>query len=203
MRFDNGEPPEQVTIGSRILNGRDCDSNFMQAGILTGIYYPTGGYTKFTYETNQYFSNGVYSLAGGLRIKSISSYDGINPVPMVKTYVYNTSMKNYLLDFCYFSTQQNHRTFGFVQDGIRLFATESVRSYVSSPHIDLEPYDAATVVYPSVTEYTGTPDHNIGKTDYLFTYQSDAVSDASMAGSTIFISSFYERGQLSFQNRLS
>jgi hypothetical protein len=32
---------------------RDPDAAYMQAEILTGIHYPTGGYTKFDYEPNQ------------------------------------------------------------------------------------------------------------------------------------------------------
>jgi hypothetical protein len=192
-----------VTIGSSVLNGRDCDSNYMQACVLTGIHYPTGGHTTFTYQTNQYLTGGVLKMAGGLRVKTITSYDGINPVPMVKTYVYNNyiARPNFLLDFCYFSTEQTHRWIAiFFGGGPALMGSETVRTFMSTPHADLEPYDAATVVYPAVTEYTGTPGNNAGRTDYTFTDAIDATEDASMAGTLIYNSAFYLRGHLFTKN---
>ncbi len=190
--------PNYVTIGSSIANGRDCDSTFMQAYMLTGIHYPTGGYTAFTYQTNRYTDQGVTYLAGGLRIKSVSSYDGINPVPMVRTYQYNTSRKNFLLDYSYFVTYQPHRYYAaFRGSSLPQTVADCVtRSFVSTPHCDLEAFDGATVVYPSVTEYVGTGAINTGRTDYLFKDESDALSDASYAGNLIYISSFHKRGQL-------
>lgn len=44
--------PYVTTVGGA---NRDVDSSKNQAGILTKIYYPTKGWTKFLYETNQYF----------------------------------------------------------------------------------------------------------------------------------------------------
>ncbi len=191
-------PQTNVTIGSSIINGRNCDSNYMQAYVLTGIHYPTGGYSTFTYQTNQYTDGSTVYLAGGLRIRSISSYDGISQIPIVRTYAYNTNRKNYLLDSGYFSTSQIHRYYSlYGGGGIPLsICSEVVRTYSSNPHCDLEPYDAATVVYPSVTEYIGTPGNNVGRTDYTFTDQADATLDASMAGNLIYLSSFYVRGHL-------
>jgi hypothetical protein len=190
-------PVGSVTIGSTVANGRDCDSTYMQAFVLTGIHYPTGGYSTFTYQTNQYYDQNVFHLAGGLRIKTISSYDGVNPTPIVKTYVYNSARPNFILDYGYFSTSQIHRYYtGQRNTVIKLSTLETVRTFSSNPHADLEAYDGATVVYPSVTEYIGTPGTNVGRTDYTFTDQQDATSDASMAGNVIYISSFYKRGHL-------
>ena len=194
-----GGNSETVTIGSNVANGRDCDSNYMQVCMLTGIHYPTGGYTTFAYQTNQYYDSGVLHLAGGLRIKTISSYDGISPTPIVRTYQYNTARQNFYLDYAYFSTFQNHRYYdlsGSAGSPVQV-ATCVIHSYVNVPHSDLEAYDGATVVYPSVTEYTGTSAGNTGKTDYVFTDKSDSYLDASFyAGSLIYISAFYERGHL-------
>jgi hypothetical protein len=184
---------EPVNIGGA---NRNCDSTGMQADVLTGIHYPTGGYSTFTYQTNQWDSSGVVSLAGGLRIRTISSYDGINPTPIVKTYVYNSARQNFLLDYDYFQTHQTHRYYILQRSSIDLAETATVRSFSSNPHCDLEGWDAATVVYPSVTEYIGTPGNNIGRTDYTFTDMKDAVSDASQAGSLVYLSSFYVRGHL-------
>lgn len=195
------DPQTNVPIGGNVTNGRNCDSNYMQAFALTGIHYPTGGYSTFTYQTNQYYIPGISAvqLAGGLRIKTISSYDGTNPTPIVRTYVYNSARRNFFLDSGYFFTFQIHRY--YTGSGLPQAATnEMVRTFSSTPHCDLEPYDAATVVYPSVTEYIGTPGNNVGRTDYTFTDQQDAISDASMAGNLIYISSFYARGHLTSKN---
>lgn len=186
----------QVTINSAgITNGRNCDSNYMQSLVLTGIHYPTGGYSNFTYQTNQYHdSGGALALAGGLRVKTISSYDGINVNPIVKTYVYNSSRANFLLDYSYFVNTQTYRYYVGAQPV--LGGTEVVRTFSCNPHADLEGFDGATVVYPSVTEYIGTPGTNIGRTDYVFTDQADALQNASMAGNLIYSSKFYLRGSL-------
>lgn len=184
-----------VTIGQA---NRNSDSTYMQAFVLTGIHYPTGGYSTFTYQTNQYVQGGVLYQAGGLRVKSISSYDGTNPTPIVKTYVYNNNYArpNYFLDYCYFVNQQTHRYYGGTTWGNGSSSVEVVRTYSNNPHCDLEGYDGAIVVYPKVTEYIGTPGNNIGRIDYAFRDKSDSFIDASFAGSLIYESEFYARGQL-------
>lgn len=188
----NGIGPENVTIGQA---NRMPDSNYMQACVLTGIHYPTGGYTTFTYQTNQYVADGVTTLAGGLRIHTISSYDGVNPAPIVKTYVYNIARKNFFLDYAYFVASQTHRHYSLFHANTPYFdGSEVVRSFSSTPHCDLEAWDGATVVYPSVTEYIGTPGANVGRTDYTFTDMTDSYMDASLAGSLIYESAFYVRG---------
>jgi hypothetical protein len=189
--------PENIMIGSSVANGRDCDSNFMQVYMLTGIHYPTGGYTTFTYQTNRNTVNSVTSLAGGLRIKTISSYDGVSPIPIVHTYQYNSTQKTFFLDYTSFLQNQSHRYYTSNLGAITAAGTCNMRTFVSVPHCDLEAYDATTVVYPSVTEYIGTPTSNIGKTDYTFTYAGDTYGDISFyAGSLIYLSAFYERGKL-------
>ncbi|NQX40648.1 hypothetical protein SAMN05421820_10452 [Pedobacter steynii] len=78
---------------------RTADSVLMKAEILTSITYPTGGTTSFEYERHDYSkiatqfplfelraSNGI---AGGLRIRKITSSDGANTnPPIVKEYSY-------------------------------------------------------------------------------------------------------------------
>lgn len=187
--------PNYVTIGQA---DRRPDSNYMQAYVLDTIKYPTGGYSTFSYQTNQYDTTGVLALAGGLRIRAISSYDGVNPVPIVKTYVYNSARANFFFNYAYFVAQQTHRE--YTSSGTMSFptlvGTEVVRSYSSNPHCDLEAFDAANVVYPSVTEYIGTPGENIGRTDYIFSDKPDGNITAPIAGSQAYYSYFYARGHL-------
>jgi hypothetical protein len=189
-----------VTINSAgITNGRDCDSNYMQSLVLTGIHFPTGGYSTFTYQTNQYYDSGTLKLAGGLRVKTINSYDGISSTPIVKNYVYNSARPNFQLDYSYFVNSQTHRFYDLrvhASPPPQCYGYEVVRTYSCNPHADLEGYDGAPVVYPSVTEYIGTPGTNVGRTDYTFTDQKDTTENASMSGNLIYSSMFYVRGHL-------
>lgn len=87
---------------------RNPNANFMQAGILKKITYPTGGFTSFTYEPHEYSSvvskglNSIFDLinttsneeAGGLRISEIISNatDPSSP-PISKKYYYVNDFK--------------------------------------------------------------------------------------------------------------
>jgi hypothetical protein len=105
-----------------------------------------------------------------------------------------------LLDYCYFTTSQEHRYFSIDQLTGVLQSTCTVHTFYSVPHCDLEGYDGATVVYPSVTEYIGQSDNNIGRTDYVFRDKKDQTLDASRSGSLIYVSYFFARGQLLSKN---
>jgi hypothetical protein len=185
-----------VWIGSSVSNGREPDSNYNQASILTRIYYPTGGYSDFKYETNRYTDgSGNVKLAGGLRIHSISSYDGTSAVPVVRTYQYDEARANFILSNYYFNTQQTYRFWIPGPVGGQLNSTKRVRTYLSNPTIDIVPYDATPVVYPQVTEYQGDPQDNNGKTVYEFTDYPDVLTTASGVR-PVMTSYFYVRGQL-------
>jgi YD repeat-containing protein len=51
------------------------DPTYTSAGSLIQITYPTGGYTKYTYEPHAFFYDGETYSGGGLRIKQIDDYD--------------------------------------------------------------------------------------------------------------------------------
>ena len=70
--------PNPITYN--IVNGanRAVNSSLAQAWMLNKITYPTGGFTNFTYESNQYADGTGNNLAGGLRIAQIVSNDGSN-----------------------------------------------------------------------------------------------------------------------------
>lgn len=79
-------------------NGRAVNETFAKKGSLTKIIYPTGGNSIFSYEANRYnrvYSNGNLtilsgvSLAGGLRINTITNFDGEETV--IKKYYYGES----------------------------------------------------------------------------------------------------------------
>ncbi|KIO77242.1 hypothetical protein TH53_10350 [Pedobacter lusitanus] len=85
---------------------REPNPDYMQAGILTSIVYPTGGSTQFEYEPHRYSnivkrSDPLYEListsntdAGGVRIRKITHNDGISKENRVVEYFY---VKDYQL----------------------------------------------------------------------------------------------------------
>ncbi|MDR6571319.1 hypothetical protein [Chitinophaga ginsengisegetis] len=187
-----------ITIGSDVPDGRDPDNDYMQACILKKINYPTGGYTEFEYEANRYEEMGVVKLAGGLRIKAIKSAAGGKAKPVVKTYEYLNARPNFTLRNHFFKINQTQRSF-WTNPHFACpvtMGTKNVTSYISSPTIDIEPYDAVPVAYTFVREYVGDGINNSGKTEYTFSDRPDALQTASLTGIPILNSYFYLRGQL-------
>lgn len=200
------------SIGSTITlssgNNRDPDPAYMQAAILKTIYFPTGGRTDFEYETNKYIDNqNAIKYAGGLRVKSIKSYDGVNPNPIVKSYVYGLNESgygrpNFILNNYFFTTTQTQRFISQNEGEIcsTLKGTKRVRTYLSNPSIEIEPFDGAPVAYPTVTEYIGDGTNNTGKTIYTFRDHADGLSSAAGTGKPIITSYHFDRGQLLTKN---
>lgn len=64
-RSGNFQVPTHLVDGSgrpRITGTeREADINYMKAGILKEIHYPTGGFTQFEFESNKYITNEVIS----------------------------------------------------------------------------------------------------------------------------------------------
>ncbi|MES2063535.1 MAG: DUF5977 domain-containing protein [Bacteroidota bacterium] len=194
-----GGTPNQLIIGSSTIDGREPDPNYMQAAMLLRIQYPTGGYTDFSYEANRYFDElGALKLAGGLRIRGIRSYDGISPLPIVKTYQYNAARKNFDINSRSFMTGQTVRTFYSIPGtpGNMSYYDSRRRTYVSVPTTDINGWDNVPVAYTTVTEYTGDGTTNVGKTVYNFTDYTDARTSGSYTGVPSYVSYFFKRGQL-------
>lgn len=201
---------QTVQIGANFYGSRDPDSAFMQADVLNKITFPAGGYTTFTYETNQYSPTNLPAnakLAGGLRIKRIQSYDGPSTPPVTKTYIYGQNesgfgTQNFVLDNYFFYTQQSKR-YAYQPTGTLSYvvgATENIRTYMANPSVGLEPYDAAPVAYIYVTEYEGDPVSNNGKTVYQFNNTPDVVNYHYSIGAVNISTKHYHRGQVLFKN---
>jgi hypothetical protein len=71
---------------------RSANPIYAQACILKKITYPTGGYTEFEYEGNK---SQIIENAGGLRIKTVTSYSLENPNPVVHSYQYENGTDSY------------------------------------------------------------------------------------------------------------
>jgi YD repeat-containing protein len=91
-----------TTFQDQYYQFREPDLTYSQAGILTQINYPSGGFSQFTYETNQYrkwvgmpiainqTSTNMYG--GGLRIKKIITTDNANLASITYEYNYTTDL---------------------------------------------------------------------------------------------------------------
>lgn len=105
--FYNNKSYSSINDYSTLFNARQPDLPYTKAEILEKIKYPTGGATEFEYELNTYskvvsgleISTNPFALtqvsgtAGGLRIKTITSYkDSLDRTDQIKKeFSYNQS----------------------------------------------------------------------------------------------------------------
>lgn len=74
---------------------RNPNGEFVKAGILEKIIYPTGGYSKFEFSSNDYSNldaNGDTKIGGGIRIKKISKYDKNDQQSLVEEFEYTKTI---------------------------------------------------------------------------------------------------------------
>lgn len=193
--------PVTTTIGNA---NRTTDTTYLKEGVLERITYPTGGYTEFAFEPHQYQESGT-QYPGGLRVKRITSYDGMNPSPIVKSYKYGENEsgfgnKNFALSSFFFMNEQKALAYNLTV-GINITATYNyrIRTYLSSSSLSLDSYDGAPVVYPVVTEYTGSFSSHIGKTVYEYDdkiYEPDQAFVVPLVGKSMKDSRHWKRGKL-------
>ncbi len=84
-----------------IFRGADkrVDGEYVKAGMLTAIGYPTGGRTRFEYEIHKVSNSLHYSSGGGVRLSKIyDEEDG--SISNVRHYVYKEGKR--MTDPCYF-----------------------------------------------------------------------------------------------------
>ncbi|WP_184550912.1 PKD domain-containing protein [Mucilaginibacter sp. FT3.2] len=90
MTDDN---PPNLTIYPYLIRStgvRSAISNYTGIGTLNQITYATGGYTNLVYETNDYYDSvtGYVVTGSGLRVKQITSNDGITANAVTQNYTY-------------------------------------------------------------------------------------------------------------------
>lgn len=197
-----------VTIGSTNAVGREPDSTYVQANILKRIYYPTSGYTDFEYQSNRYLDDSSnMKLAGGLRIKSIKSYDSATSTPVVRTYKYGIAesgygRKNFFGEQQYYFEEQRFENWDRNEADMfsnpHLIDEKRRRVYYDNPTTGVESFDGASVVYPVVTEYLDDGSSVLGKTIYQYRDSTDGIAYSDIYSSKPIVSTrFFSRGQLS------
>lgn len=193
-------------------NGAEISSeDAMKKGMLKRIVYPTGGYVDFDFEANRY--NEVFSwddesetlpqLAGGLRIRSINTYDGTGRHTGQKYYRYgifeegaglliNKPPRSYENGgFHYGSVGFNqeiayleaHSLYGatcYSKDCLSVLAVEKKTTYQPASALDYTYGTGAPVYYEKVTEYNQDLGKKTGKTVYEY-YAPDEFFDGFYA----------------------
>lgn len=181
---------------------RNSSPIFAKEGVLKRIAFPTGGYSEFDYEGNRYFNHQTQLAenAGGGRITSIKSYDGINSNPSsVKTYKYGQNESglgeiNNLISRRFFNTTQTVTLDGLSKDDKDV---KRVRSYTASPILASSGFDNSPVVYPFVTEYNGGVTSNSGKTYIQFSHDGDLEVDLGSQNGVLYKDYyFWKRGHI-------
>lgn len=102
--------PTRLNIAGLADNGNNnsANINYLKAGMLTSIQYPTGGSVSFEYELNQFnnywvadFSStsNTITSGNGLRVKTISWYSDVNRLEKRTKYTYEGGKDVYPLTF--------------------------------------------------------------------------------------------------------
>ena len=151
---------------------RSVNQTYAQSCILNKISYPTGGYTEFEYEGNKFISG---EDAGGLRIKSVKSYNQQTPNPIVHSYQYENGTGNItgwkrVRGASYTQAEVIPGSSYPCSDEIKFFDY-----YFSLPNLPLSHTGGSAVFYQKVTEFEGDPANSNGKTEYSFLYSSNDV----------------------------
>jgi len=87
--YYNPAPPSGAGFGTGVNRG--TNPAYAQYGLLDTIVYPTGGYTAFQYQQNTFYLSSLGGLNNGpgLCLQSSSTFDGVNPNPVLqKNYTY-------------------------------------------------------------------------------------------------------------------
>jgi len=123
---------------------------------LNSITYPTGGKTKYEYESNQYLENGVGPVrqGGGIRIARISSYDGSDYPTLIRDYTYSDGVPQVLIDYRSFMTSTAYVGAENLTGALYL---QGISTYSTQMQGDVGATGATSsfVCYPTVTETLG------------------------------------------------
>jgi len=114
---------------------REPNASYAKTGILNKITYPTGGTTTFDYEGKYYYdsSTGDSLLGGGIRIKSITHYDGMNPshdITLHYTYTDNSGQSSGVLE----RTPKFYNVHNYYEDFYSQGCVGSVESIYQTQH---------------------------------------------------------------------
>lgn len=170
--------PDTYYTGSA---NREPSTDYMKAGILKKIIYPTRGYTQFEFEPHQFSSTSSLTFGGGLRVKSIKHFSSAGLLATEEYYKYGANenglgikvfddwlfTKNYedVVDYYPTSKITNVGIYG-TTDGNQ-FAWR--RNFLGISKYSSPSFNGSPVVYETVTKYDSNSGTN-GKTVSRFDF---------------------------------
>lgn len=182
---------------------RSPNETLMKAWMIERIDLPTGGYSIFDFEANRYldYINGQYQsvITGGLRIKSIVSYDN-NGKNITKTYKYGynkdgNGTNRDLTPQNYYTLQYNKHPMLYANGDVEY--NYNVRVFSSGFSNPTLPNEGVTTTYGYVTEYEDNGAGSNGRTEYSFREDGgDNLVSINSTAKQIPISRHWNRGQL-------
>lgn len=172
-----------------IDNDRKGNDNYIKAGVLTKLIYPTGGYSSFEYEGHQ-ISFG--EKAGGLRIKSIKNYTE-NVLAESRDFTYGQN-ENGLAKISTFNYNKNLRK---IRAGYSVISPYITSGNYNIYSLDDHPFYSSSIGYEFVTEYFGGGTGINGKKEYRYDFKMDdlADSDGGHPNTSLFISNSWQNGE--------
>jgi YD repeat-containing protein len=188
-------PLPACTLYGNYVSGADrsVSEEYAKANMLTEIHYPTKGYSKFEYESNEY--NGL--KAGGVRVKKITNIsNGQQEIKKFEYKIHNTIYgSGHLLGIPvlisdYIDPGYSYDIKGQVNDVSCSFKKRSHNSI-----FPLGVVDGTSVAYPEVTELIGENGEG-GRILYEFTHQADLIQGQYEYPNTPVTSYDWKRGLL-------
>lgn len=153
---------------------RQPNAFYAQVGTLTTIYFPTGGFTTYNYESNVNYEGNV---TGGLRVHSIVTQADSNSAPLTKHFVYTNNVLNYngadSENYVYLQYMENYNPSSCIS------WTNGSTIYVATPNIPLFTHNGAPALYQIVDEYTDGGSEGSLKTEYTYLQVSDVLNNVN------------------------
>ncbi len=166
-----------TTEGQIIENtnaNRNSNLTALKSGVLKKITYPTGGYSEFFYEQNQYDDQGTTKAGGGLRIYQIKTSDGNNNV-QTKTYKYGNNesgVGKMPLIPGYRSMMAESERWELIEYNYGTSVLPNYKWDITVLYSNVLPklsyFANLPVFYTYVAEYLGDEESNSGKTTYKY-----------------------------------
>ena len=165
---------------------REPDANYMKAGVLNKITYPTGGYTTFDFEPNKYWSDlnnqHVVKIGGGIRVKSIKNFSNEGSLLNEEYYSYGenengTGIRLFDEDKFYKNYEEQYQAY-YKGSELAMVSCNFDYTFLHRNYFGVSKYNSlnylgAPILYSTVTKYVGTPSINSGKTIYHYNIIKD------------------------------
>lgn len=159
---------------------RNPDPINAQANILKQIKYPTGGTDDFEYELNKFMIDGTERSGGGLRIKRITSYDGLSHSnDIVRDYSYSIGKILQIPEFAKYNISNYYHAQS--TSGVEYWTRISSVFSLSTNSLGLT--QGGNVGYPEVTERivaSGTQNQLNGKNIFYYSFPGDYSSQTDL-----------------------